>query len=62
VAGPYLYGITGATCWVVERSFAWAARFRRPARDYERLAAMLEAYHWLAFATLMLQVFFSKSP
>ena len=24
--------------WVVERSFAWAARFRRLARDYERLA------------------------
>ena len=41
--------------WVVERSFAWAARFRRLARDYERLAASLGAYHWLAFATLMLQ-------
>ena len=24
--------------WVVERSFGWAARFRRLARDYERLA------------------------
>jgi len=24
--------------WVVERSFAWAARFRRLARDYERLS------------------------
>ena len=23
--------------WVVERGFAWAARFRRLARDYERL-------------------------
>lgn len=23
--------------WIVERSFAWAARFRRLARDYERL-------------------------
>ena len=23
--------------WVVERSFAWVARFRRLARDYERL-------------------------
>jgi len=23
--------------WVVERSFAWAARFRRLAKDYERL-------------------------
>jgi transposase len=25
--------------WVVERSFAWAARFRRLARDYERVAS-----------------------
>jgi transposase len=25
--------------WAVERSFAWAARFCRLARDYERLAA-----------------------
>jgi len=23
--------------WLVERSFAWASRFRRLARDYERL-------------------------
>ena len=29
--------------WVVERSFAWAARFRRLARDYERLASTLGA-------------------
>src|SRR5262245_19061983 len=47
--------------WVVERSFAWAARFRRLARDYERLAATLSSYHWLAFATLMLQSLFAKS-
>ena len=40
--------------WVVERSFAWAARFRRLARDYERLAQTLAAYHYLAFACLML--------
>src|SRR5437588_7298377 len=33
--------------WVVERSFAWAVRFRRRARDYERLAATLAGYHWL---------------
>ena len=36
--------------WVVERSFAWAARFRRLARDYERLTTTLAGYHWLAFA------------
>lgn len=47
--------------WVVERSFAWAARFRRLARDYERLAEMLAAYHWLAFALLMLQSVLAKS-
>ena len=47
--------------WVVERSFAWAARFRRLARDYERLPATLAAYHWLAFITLMLATLFAKS-
>lgn len=46
--------------WVVERSFAWAARFRRLARDYERLATMFAGYHWLAFALLMLKSFFAK--
>ena len=47
--------------WVVERSFAWAARFRRLARDYERLASTLAAYHWLAFVSLMLNFIFPKS-
>lgn len=47
--------------WVVERTFAWAARFRRLARDYERLASTLAGYHWLAFALLMLQSLFAKS-
>src|ERR1700739_4082104 len=40
--------------WVVERSFAWSARFRRLARDYERLAATLGTFHFLACACLML--------
>ena len=40
--------------WVVERSFAWAARFRRLASDYERLATTLGAFHFLAFACLMI--------
>lgn len=48
--------------WVVERSFAWAARFRRLARDYERLASSLSAFHWLAFACLMLQSLARPSP
>ena len=40
--------------WVVERSFAWAARFRRLARDYERLDTTLRAMHFVVFAILML--------
>ncbi|MBX6313125.1 MAG: IS5 family transposase [Isosphaeraceae bacterium] len=41
--------------WVVERSFGWAARFRRLARDYERLGEMLAGLHYVAFSLLMLQ-------
>lgn len=43
--------------WVVERSKAWAARFRRLARDYERLAGTLAGLHFVAFAILMLKRF-----
>ncbi|MCB0117259.1 MAG: IS5 family transposase, partial [Caldilineaceae bacterium] len=43
--------------WVVERSFAWAARFRRLARDYERLPETLAGLHFLAFAILLLKRF-----
>ncbi len=43
--------------WVVERSFAWLARFRRLARDYERLPETLAGLHLLAFSTLMLKRF-----
>lgn len=43
--------------WVVERSFGWAARFRRLARDYERLPETLAGLHYLAFAILMLKRF-----
>lgn len=46
---------------VVERSFAWASRFRRLARDYERLSKTLAGLHWLAFLTLMLSSLFHKS-
>ena len=46
--------------WVVERSFAWASRFRRLARDYERLPTSLAGLHWLAFLTLMLQSLSAK--
>ena len=43
--------------WVVERSFAWMTRFRRLARDYERLPETLAGLHLLAFAVLMLHRF-----
>jgi len=43
--------------WVVERSFGWVARFRRLARDYERLPETLAGLHFLAFAMLMLKRF-----
>ncbi len=40
--------------WVVERSIAWLARFRRLTRDYERLPLTFKGLHFLAFACLML--------
>ena len=40
--------------WVVERTFAWLGRFRRLARDYERLSETLAGWHWLAFLTILL--------
>lgn len=39
--------------WVVERSFGWMARFRRLARDYERLPQTLAGLHFLAFAIIL---------
>ena len=44
-------------CWVVERRQAWAAWFRRLARDDERLAETLAGLHFVAFAILMLKRF-----
>jgi transposase len=40
--------------WVVERSFGWMARFRRLAKDYERLATTLAGLHFVAFVCLLL--------
>jgi transposase len=40
--------------WVVERSFSWLNRFRRLARDYERLPETLAGLHFVVFAMLML--------
>ena len=41
--------------WVVERDFAWASRFRRLVKDYERLPATLAGLHFVAFACLFLR-------
>ncbi len=41
--------------WVVERTFAWLGRFRRLARDYERLAETLAGWHWVAAVVLLLK-------
>ncbi len=43
--------------WVVERSFGWLSRFRRLARDYERLPETLAGLHFLAFALILLNRF-----
>ncbi len=43
--------------WVVERSFAWTARLRRLARDFERTPETLAGLHFLAFLILMLPKF-----
>ena len=40
--------------WVVERSFAWTACFRRLVKDYERLPAAVARLHFGAFAGLVL--------
>lgn len=47
--------------WVVERTFAWLGRFRRLARDYERLGQTLKAWHWVAALALGLQNYFSSA-
>ncbi len=43
--------------WAVERSFAWMARFRRLARDYERLPQTLAGLHLLAFVMILMRRF-----
>ncbi|MDQ3780952.1 MAG: transposase, partial [Chloroflexota bacterium] len=40
--------------WVIERSFAWATRFRRLAKDDARLPETVAGLHFVAFACLML--------
>jgi transposase len=40
---------------VIERSFAWATRFRRLVKDYECYASTLADFHLVAFVCLMLR-------
>ena len=40
--------------WVVERDFAWASRFRRLVKDYERLPETVAGLHFVAFACLFI--------
>ena len=41
--------------WVVERTFAWASRFRRLVRDYERLPQTTANLHMVALGCPMLR-------
>jgi transposase len=53
-AGPKRGFVLLPRRWVVERNFAWSARFRRLVRDYERLPTVLAGLHFVVFACLML--------
>ena len=39
--------------WIVERTFAWLARYRRHSKDYEKTAASSEAVTYIAMINLM---------
>ena len=58
ISAPVITNATASRRWLrMERSFAWAARFRRLARDYERLPETLAELHFLAFTILILRRF-----
>lgn len=38
---------------IVERTFAWLARYRRNSKDYEKTAASSEAFLYIAMINLM---------
>jgi transposase len=49
--------------WVIESDFAWATRFRRLVRDYERLPTTVAGLHFVAFACHFLhRVIFVLGP
>lgn len=39
--------------WIVERTFAWLARYRRHSKDYEKTTASSEAITYIAMISLM---------
>lgn len=39
--------------WIVERTFAWLARYRRHSKDYEKTTASAEAFTYIAMINLM---------
>jgi putative transposase len=39
--------------WIVERTFAWLARYRRHSKDYEKTPASSEAFTYIAMIALM---------
>jgi len=39
--------------WIIERTFAWLARYRRHSKDYEKTAASSEAVTYIAMINLM---------
>ena len=39
--------------WIVERTIAWLARYRRHSKDYEKTTASSEAFAYLAMISLM---------
>lgn len=39
--------------WIVERTFAWLARYRRHSKDYEKTASSSEAITYIAMISLM---------
>ena len=54
-ARPVLRGLGSSNAPWLPGSFAWAARFRRLAKDYERLPETLIGLHFAAFVCLLLQ-------
>jgi len=52
--GKRIIGLLADDGWV-ERSFAWATRFRRLVKDYERYASTLADLHLVAFTCIMLK-------